>query len=236
MKIAEAESILRLEDMTYDTAAVNVAYMRALRDATGAAERRKCASARNTLERYVTSLKKSGQFGAFDTMSSAISTVGIMRDAASARRRGTQGQGNAAGDGQDTDADRLSGRRRYPKSNMGASDNGAGDAQRTDPRAAYARDRAACRPSGNGGASFGKAVLMTLWDATPWRWFLCFWSLVVGVLVDVLGYLGAIQPGVRTALAVAMAIAFWVGVADRATGLLWKRAMPASARRIDAMR
>ena len=80
MKITEAESILGMEDMTYDTMAIGIAYMHALRSANSPAERKRCATARNTLERYVTSMKKSGQFGTLDKVSAAMSTACLVRD------------------------------------------------------------------------------------------------------------------------------------------------------------
>lgn len=255
MKIAEAESILGVEDMTYDTTAIGVAYMRALRSANSPAERKRCAAARNTLERYVTSLKKSGQFGTLDKMSAAMSTVGLVRDAFGrheAEQADTDDEtptGPSANDGIATgteampnaDSDRLAGTRRYPKSSTTVGD--CDDTQRMPKidkaymKSHYAQARAACRPSGadDGGMSFWKAALLTLWDATPWRWFLCFWSAVIGVISDVLGLLGAVSPNARTITIVA-AVTFWVGMMDRATGLLWTRAMPASARRIEGMR
>lgn len=254
MKVAEAESILGVEDMTYDTAAIGVAYMRALRSASSPAERKRCTTARNTLERYVTSLKKSGQFGTIDKVSAAMSTVGLVRDAfgrQDARQVDTYDgtpTGSSANDGVTTgteampnaDSDRLAGMRRYPKSfvTVGTCD----DTQRMPKidkaymQSHYAQAREACRPSGDSDSmSFWKAALLTLWDATPWRWFLCFWTAVIGVTIDVLGLLGAVSADAH-AITIAAAAVFWIGVIDRITGVLWTRAMPASARRISMMR
>ena len=238
MKVSEAESVLGMEDMAYDMATIGIAYMRALRSAGSPAERKRCTTARNTLERYVTSMKKSGQFGTLDKVSAAMSTASLVRNLLGKRggddavRRetvptraddvhddGAVGMhGNLRDDAEhsvhDTGSDRLSGRRRYPRSHVRAA----------------GRDG-----SERGGMSFWKAVLLTLWDATPWRWFLCFWSAVIGVICDVFRLLGAVSSDAR-AITIVAAGAFLVGMMDRATGLLWTRAMPASAQRIEGMR
>lgn len=248
MKVTEAESILGMEDTTYGTAAIGIAYMHALRSANSPAERKRCTTARNTLERYVTSMKKSGQFGTLDKVSAAMSTACLVRDSLGKRnvddavRRETVP--TRADDVHDAGSDRLSGRRRYPRSHVRAAvrdgserGHGAQRFDRTYMKSHYAQARAACRPSDadDGGMSFWKAVSLTLWDATPWRWFLCFWSAVVGVICDVFRLLGAVSPDAR-AITIVAAGAFLVGMMDRATGLLWTRAMPASARRIEGMR
>jgi hypothetical protein len=253
MKVTEAESILGMEDMTYDTAAIGIAYMCALRSANSPAERKRCTTARNTLERYVTSLKKSGQFGTVDKVSAAMSTIGLVRDAfgkhdakqesADAVTEASPANGAIADTevASNADSDRLAGRRRYPKSSITAD--ACDDMQRMPKinkaymQSHYAQAREACRPSGDGddGMSFLKAALLTLWDATPWRWFLCFWAVVIGMAMDILGMLGAVSSAAHTMTIVA-AVAFWIGVIDRATGLLWTRAMPASAKRISLMR
>ena len=268
MKITEAESILGMEDMTYDTMAIGIAYMHALRSANSPAERKRCATARNTLERYVTSMKKSGQFGTLDKVSAAMSTACLVRDSLGKRdgddavRRETVPtraddvhdddavgmRDNVRDDAEhsvhDAGSDRLGERRRYPRSHVRAAvwdgsgcGHGAPRFDRTYMKSHYAQARAACRPSDadNGGMSFWKAALLTLWDATPWRWFLCFWSAVIGVICDVFRLLGAVSPDAM-AITIVAAGAFLVGMMDRATGLLWTRAMPASARRIEGMR
>lgn len=268
MKVSEAESVLGMEDMAYDMATIGIAYMRALRSAGSPAERKRCTTARNTLERYVTSMKKSGQFGTLDKVSAAMSTASLVRNLLGKRggddavRRetvptraddvhddGAVGmRGNVRDDAEhsvhDAGSDRLSGRRRYPRSHVRAAGrdgsgrgHGAPRFGRKYMKSHYAQVRAACRPSDadDGGMSFWKAVLLTLWDATPWRWFLCFWSAVIGVICDVFRLLGAVSSDAR-AITIVAAGAFLVGMMDRATGLLWTRAMPASAQRIEGMR
>lgn len=241
MKVTEAEAILGMGDMTYDTATIGIAYMRALRTSKTAAERKKCDTARSTLERYVTSMKKSGQFGTLDKVSAAMSTASLVKGALGRHHAdGGNVTGTAESDGaSDQDADRLAGRRRYPKSGFG-SDDGTQRMPKPSSReymkSHYAQARGECRPKGDGNAvSFRKAALMTLWDATPWRWFMSFWAAILGVLMDALMLLGAVPSSAR-AITIALAMIFWVGVLDRATGLLWTRAMPASARAITRMR
>ena len=265
MKVNDAERLLGLVDVPYDETCVNVAYVKALHAAKGVSAKSRCTDARDTLERYLTSLRKSGQFGVDRKVGGTVATVGMLnclrhgngnaqenpsesyRDEASQVTVSAGGSAITARNGLPSFLERMaafvSGRRRpspvksFDTPSENANDGVGADARNTGGRRdAYKAERAKYRPQSGDGVSFGKACLITLWDMTPWNWFLCFWGCVIATIMWLLGIVNAVSPALVELTQFVGAIAFLIGIPDHFSGRLWKRAMPASAAFIDRMR
>lgn len=265
MKIDKAEETLGLTDTQYDNAGIALAYAMAMRRARTRQERTECRTARTTLERYLRSMEKSGMVGTFDRMRAAMNTIeaaesvvshkpckaggdGDVQERPSAGRLiksliegASTGTGGAKPDTTDgtarhyesyTTCDTTQTYDSWQDANgQGQERNGRGDT------VAYRAWRASVRPSTNPHDStrpLAKAVMMTLWDMTPWRFYLVFWGLLVGILCDIGQF--ALGPNfVFATVRLVCVVTVLYGIVDVIKVGTWRRAMTASARRIDAM-
>lgn len=217
MKVDEAERLLGLSGERYDETGVRLAYMRLRRKAGTRTARKDALDAHDTLQRYLTSRQRTGQV--------------TYKERCQAKRRNAQtvvdmvlGKSHAPGaDGQDgTSGDDV------PSLNLaGRWSAGHGE---------YVRMRDSLRPTSDARGSahpFLKATLMTLWDMTPWRLYLCFWAAAIGVSAWMFETL--MPSGVLYPLNVIASLTFLAGLVDFVGPKTWKRAMRSSAVRIDRM-
>lgn len=217
MKVDEAERLLGLSGERYDETGVRLAYMRLRRKAGTRTARKDALDAHDTLQRYLTSRQRTGQV--------------TYKERYQAKRRNAQ-----------TVVDMVFGKSHAP--GAGGRDGTPGD---DDPslnlagrwsagHGGYVRMRDSLRPTSDARGSahpFLKAMLMTLWDMTPWRLYLCFWATAIGVAAwtfETLMPSGALYP-----LNVIASLTFLAGLVDFVGPKTWKRAMRSSAVRIDRM-
>lgn len=220
MKIDEAERLLGLTGEQYDETGIRLAYMRCRRNANTKTARKNAQDAHDTLQRYLVSRQKTGQVTYKEKYQAKKNNAQMVTDMVFGKNANDVTNG-----GHD---EPLSDRNDVLSLNLAD--------KWSVNHSAYTNMRDSLRPTSdakNSSRPFLKATLMTLWDMTPWRFYLCFWSIVIGVIVwafETLMPSGILQP-----LNVIASLMFIAGLVDFIGTKTWKKVMRSSAERIDRM-
>lgn len=225
MKINEAEQLLGLVNEKYDNTSVRLAYLNYRRKSNTKTAKKRAQDAQDTLLRYLTSRKKTGQVTYKERYQAKKNNAQTVFDMIFGKINNTTVDENnktVENDALPDKNENINSLNLLNKWFIGHEE--------------YINMRKDFRPMSNirdSSKPILKATLMTLWDMTPWRFYLCFWSMIVSIIVWVFETL--MPSGFLRHLNVVMGFIFIIGVIDFIILKTWKKTMRFSAAKIDKL-